>query len=144
MTAPSSKNTRSTRILVTDKPEIMAGIAGMRSTGTAFAADAPLAFVVMGDQEQTDLWMVNSAISATVLQFAAEDEGLGTCWMQVEGRPHHNEAPGGISAEEYLHGLIPETKPYRILGVVPAGCHVGEAKPHSVRDDSDKVIFITE
>ena len=76
LTAPSSRNSRSTRFLVVDRHDLIARMAGMRDYGSAFMEGAPLAVVVLGDTAASDLWRVNAAISATVLQLACVDEGL--------------------------------------------------------------------
>lgn len=47
--APSSRNSRSTRLLVVDDPEVVARMASMRDYGSAFMKGAPLAIVVLGD-----------------------------------------------------------------------------------------------
>lgn len=142
LTAPSSKNTKSTRIAVTENKDILARISEMRSTGTTFVKDAPLAFFILGDDTETDLWKENCAISATVLQFAAESLGLGSCWVHVNGRPHREEDPEGMTAAEYLHKHIPALGTYRILCIVTAGYPEMRHKPHEMAADPDKVFFI--
>lgn len=139
LTAPSSKNCRSTRIGYTDNPEILQAVSEMRSAGSAFVGDAPLAFFILADDSDTDLWRENCSISATVLQFAAEDLGLGTCWVHVHGRPHRNEEPDGVTAAQYLKERIPALEPYRILCVVACGYPAVRHTPHSPKpDDGDK------
>lgn len=142
LTAPSSKNTRSTRIAVSNDKLVLAKIAAMRSTGSAFVKEAPLVFFIMADDSLTDLWRENCAISATILQLAAEDIGLGSCWVHVNGRPYSNDEPEGKTAEDYLRLEIPELAPYRILCVVALGYPSTDTMPHFPHDDSDKVIFI--
>ena len=142
LTAPSSKNTRSTRLAVSDDKLILAKIAAMRSSGSAFVKDAPLVFFIMADDSLTDLWRENCAISATFLQLAAEDLGLGSCWVHVNGRPYSNDEPEGKTAEDYLRHEIPALAPYRILCVVAVGYPAAEPRPHETRDDSDKIINI--
>ncbi|MCL2561108.1 MAG: nitroreductase family protein [Rikenellaceae bacterium] len=141
-TAPSSRNLRTTRIAVSRDRGVLAAVAQMRSRGSAFVADAPLAFFIMGDDAQTDLWRENCAISATMLQFAAEDAGLGSCWVHVHGRPHDENAPDGMTAEQYLRANIPSLPPYPVLCVVAAGYSAETPAPHAMRDDSDKVFNI--
>ena len=86
LTAPSARNTRTTRFLVVDNPALVARMADMRDYGSAFLKGVPAAVVVLGDTTTSDLWRENAAISATVLQLAAVDEGLGSCWVHVCGR----------------------------------------------------------
>lgn len=142
LTAPSSKNTRSTRIAFSDDKLVLAKVAAMRSTGSAFVKDAPLVFFIMGDDSLTDLWRENCAISATYLQLAAEDLGLGSCWVHVNGRPYSSDEPEGKTAEDYLRHEIPALAPYRILCAVAVGRPAAETRPHQLRDDSDKIITI--
>ena len=141
-TAPSSKNSRTTRIAVSSDKEILRTISLMRSSGSAFVKDAPMVFIIMGDDSQTDLWRENSSISATVLQYAAESLGLGSCWVHVNGRPHSEDDPGGLTAEEYLRKNIPALPNYRILCVIAAGYPAAEHTPRVPQDNSGKVFFI--
>lgn len=141
-TAPSSKNLRTTRIAVTEDKKILEIISRMRSRGSLFVKDAPLAFIVMGDDSQTDLWRENCAISATVLQFAAESLGMGSCWVHVNGRPHNEENPYDKTAVDYLRENIPGLPGFKIMCVVAAGYPLEPSAPHSPKADSDKVVFL--
>lgn len=141
-TAPSSKNTRSTRLAVIRDKEVLARMAEMRTTGSAFVKDAPAAIVVMGDPALTDLWVENCAITATIIQLAAEALGLGSCWVHVNGRLHAEHQPEKGTAGEYLHTFLSVPKNYNILCVIVLGYPSDSPKPRSERDDSDKVFFI--
>lgn len=142
LTAPSSKNLRTTRIAVIRDAQTLEIVSKMRSRGSSFVAHAPVAFVVMGDDTQTDMWRENCAISATVLQFAAESLGLGSCWVQVAGRPHSEDDPDGTTAGEYLRENIPGLPPFPALCVVAAGYPAERHKPHELEIDRDKVFFL--
>ncbi|MDR2912140.1 MAG: nitroreductase family protein [Alistipes sp.] len=141
LTAPSSKNTRSTRFMVVGDPETLGRIARMRDFGSAFLADVPCAVVVAGDN-QTDLWVDNAAISATILQLAAEEAGLGSCWVHVNGRPQRREEPDGPTATEHLREFLPLPAEWNPLCVVALGYPADSPKPHSEKDDSDKIIWL--
>lgn len=93
LSAPSARNTRTTRFLVVDDPALVARMAEMRDYGSAFLKGAPLAVLVLGDTSASDLWRENAAISATVLQLACVDEGLASCWVHVNGRPAARTPP---------------------------------------------------
>ena len=112
LSAPSARNTRTTRFLVVDDPALVARMAEMRDYGSAFLKGAPLAVLVLGDTSASDLWRENAAISATVLQLACVDEGLASCWVHVNGRPRRKDATAGERAADYLRTFLP----------VPAGC----------------------
>lgn len=107
LTAPSARNTRTTRFLVVDNPELVARMADMRDYGSGFMKNAPLAIVVLGETSTSDLWRENAAISATVLHLACVDEGLGSCWVHINGRPRRKDDPQGETAADYLRTFLP-------------------------------------
>ncbi|GHV01288.1 NAD(P)H nitroreductase [Bacteroidia bacterium] len=142
MTAPSSKNSCSTRLAVVRDRDTIARLSLTRTRGSAFVADAPLVVVVMGDEQASDMWLDNCAISATILQLTAESLGLGSCWVHVNARPHSDENPGGMTAEEYIHTLIPASTPFRIECMVAVGFPAEEPHLRREHDHSDKVIMV--
>ncbi len=142
LTAPSSKSTRSTRFMVVGEPEILERISRMRDFGSAFLADAPCAVLVMGDSAATDLWVDNAAISATILQLAVQEAGLGSCWVHVNGRPQRRDEPGGATAEDWLREFLPIPTGWKPLCVIALGYPADTPKPHAERDDSDKTIWL--
>ncbi|MDR2883335.1 MAG: nitroreductase family protein [Alistipes sp.] len=142
LTAPSSKNTRSTRFMVVDAPVTLERISQMRDFGSSLIATAPCAVIVSGDASATDLWVDNAAISATILQLAAEEAGLGSCWVHVNGRSQRREDPDGPDAEEYLRGFLSLPADWRPLCVVALGYPLEPSKPHHERDDADKIIWL--
>lgn len=142
LTAPSSKSTRSTRFMVVDKPDMMAKIAEMRDFGSSFVKEAPCGVLVMGDATATDLWVDNASISATLLQLAAEEAGLGSCWVHVNGRPRLLKEPEAGNAADYLKTFLPIPEGCLPLCFVALGYPAATPKPHAERDDSDKVIWL--
>lgn len=141
-TAPSSRNSRSTRIFVVENPDIIAQMAQMRDYGSAFMKNAPLAFVIAGDTSLTDLWSVNCAISTTMLQLACVEEGLASCWVHVDGRPRLKDEPDGAQAIDLLRTLLPLPEGYEVLCVVAAGYSdfVPAALPE--HDDMANVVWV--
>lgn len=119
--APSSRNSRSTRLWVTEDKALLEHIAQMRDYGAAFVRGASAAVLVMGDSAVSDLWEVNCAISATTLQLAVVDEGLASCWVHVAGRPCLKDEPEGRQAEEHLREKIALPESYRVLCVIALG-----------------------
>lgn len=112
LSAPSARNTHSTRLLMVDDRDLITRMAQMRDYGSAFMKQAPLAIVVLGEPAVCDLWRENCAIAAAYLQLACVDEGLASCWVHVDGRPRLREVPQGEQAIDYLRTFLP----------IPAGC----------------------
>lgn len=142
MTAPSSKNSHSSRFLVVTQKEALEKMSLIRSYGSALLKDAPMAIVIMGDSSLTDLWGENCAISATIMQLCAESEGLGSCWVHVHNRPHHDDNPTGISAEDYLRTVIEIPDNYRILCIVAMGYAIDQIPDRKPRDYSNMVTYL--
>lgn len=140
LTAPSSRNTRSTRLLVVDDPALVTRMAAMRDYGSAFLAGAPLAVVVLGDRTKTDLWAINAAISATVLHLAAVDAGLASCWVHIAGRPRRREEPDGEQAADYLRGFLPIPAACEPLCAVVMGYSDFRPAPLPPADEREQII----
>lgn len=141
-TAPSSKSTRSTRYIVVNRPELMEKMSKMRDHGASFLRNAPIGIIVLGDTEASDLWDINATISTTILQLAAEEHGLGSCWVQVKDRPRIADDPSAGTAEEWLRSIVDIPATWRPLCVVALGYPEAPLKPHNPTDDSDKVIYV--
>lgn len=140
LTAPSARNTRTTCFLVVDDPALVARMADMRDYGSAFLKGAPLAILVLGETSESDLWRENAAISATVLQLACVDEGLGSCWVHVHGRPRRKEAPEGEKAADYLRSFLPipdSCEPLCAVAIGYSDFHPAPLPPH---DDQARII----
>ena len=136
LTAPSARNTRTTRLLAIDDADVIRRISAMRDYGSAFVEGAPLVIAVMGDRTGSDLWLDNAAISATIMQLAAVDEGLASCWVHVNGRPRLKDDPSAGSAEEYLRTFLPIPAECSVLCVVAIGYAAAAPKPLPDHDDS--------
>lgn len=140
LTAPSARNTRSTRLMVVDDPALVARMADMRDYGAGFIKNAPMAILVMGDTKQSDLWRVNGSIAATMLQLACVDEGLASCWVHVDGRPRRKDAPDGESAADYLRGFLHIPEGCEPLCAIALGYSDFRPAPLPESDDAQRVI----
>ena len=139
--APSSRNSRSTRLWVVEQPELLQHIADMRDYGSAFVKNAAAAILVMGDKTATDLWVDNCAISATILQMAIVDEGLASCWVHVNDRPCLKDEPEGAKADDYLRNLLGLSDNYGILCAVALGYSDFEPKPLPPYEGEERVMW---
>ena len=140
LSAPSARNTRTTRFLVVDDPVLVARMAEMRDYGSAFLKGAPLAVLVLGDTSASDLWRENAAISATVLQLACVDEGLASCWVHVDGRPRRKDDPEGGRAADYLRTFLPIPEGCEPLCAVALGDSDFRPAPLPAADDEARIL----
>ena len=121
MTAPSSRNTRSTGFMIVEDKSLLEAIAEMRESGSAFVKDAAAAIVVLGDADKTDLWVENCSISATYLMLSAVEKGLGSCWVHVNGRLRDKKDESKGYAEQYVRDLLGIKDNMRILCIIALG-----------------------
>ena len=139
--APSSRNSRSTRLVVVEDSALLEKMSQMRDYGSAFMKDAQAAIVVIGDKNATDLWLDNCAITATILQLAVVDEGLVSCWVHVNDRPCLKDVPEGAKADDYLRELLGISDNYGILCAVALGYSDFEPKPLPPYEGEERVIW---
>lgn len=121
MTAPSSRNSRSTGFMIVEDKSVLEAISEMRESGSAFVKDAAAAIVVLGDAGKTDLWVDNASISTTYLMLSAVDKGLGSCWVHVNGRPRSKTDASKGMAEDYLRELLGIKDNMNVLCVLALG-----------------------
>ncbi|MBO5771052.1 MAG: nitroreductase family protein [Alistipes sp.] len=143
LTAPSSRNMRTSRFIIVDDRETLAALSEMRDYGSSFMKDAPAAIVVAADTTKTDLWRENCAISATMLSLAAVDAGLASCWVHVGGRPRLKDEPQGPQAEDYVRSLIAIPAEWSVECVIALGYSDFEPKPLPDHDDSEAIVWHT-
>ena len=141
LTAPSSRNTRSTRLMVVTDKSLLEKMAGMRDYGSAFMKDAPAAIVVMGDKRASDLWLDNCVITTTILQLAVVDEGMASCWVHINDRPCLKDEPEGRKADDYLRELLGIPEHYGLLCAVALGYSDFEPKPLPEYEGEERVMW---
>ena len=76
--APSSKNTRSTRLMAVTDLKRAHALGALRDWRSSLWEEAGAAIVVLGDEEASPMWQTNASIMAAVLQLALVNEGLAS------------------------------------------------------------------
>lgn len=142
LTAPSSRNMRTSRFIIVDDKATIERLSKMRDYGSEFMKDAPAAIIVAADTTKTDLWRENCAISATILQLATVDAGLASCWVHVEGRPRLKDNPEGEQAIDYLRTFIDLPEDWAVECVIALGYTDYQPKPLPEHDDSGSISWL--
>lgn len=86
--SPSSRGLKPWEFVVVTEQETLARLSQAKPHGASFLKNAPLAVVVCADPEKCDVWVEDCAIASILLQLAATDIGLGSCWIQIRLREH--------------------------------------------------------
>ena len=140
--APSSKNTRSTRLMAVTNLDRVHALGRLRDWGSSLLEEAGAAIVVMGDPEVSPMWETNAAIMATVLQLALVEEGLASCWVHVGDYLTLKDEPTSQRSEDYVKEVLPEIpREYRILSVISIGYADYTPKPLPEYEGPERIMF---
>lgn len=121
---PTSRGRCPWEFIVVTEPELLVKLGKAKEHGSAFLGGAPLAIVVAANATKSDVWTEDCSIAAMVIQLAAEELGLGSCWAQIRLRPHN----AGCSAEQYLKEML------GLPGSHVVECVIGIGYPAEVKD----------
>lgn len=123
--APSSKGKHAWHFIVVDDKAMLEKLSMCKAQGSDFLAGAPIAVVVVGDPEQSDVWIEDASVAATILLYQAEDLGLGACWIQVRER----YTAEGEPSDNIVRFLLDIPEPLRVLSIIAIGHKGMERKP---------------
>ena len=73
-------------------------------------------------------------------KLAAVDEGLGSCWVHVCGRPRRKDDPEGEQAADYLRTFLPIPEGCEPLCVIALGYSDFHPAPLPETDDAKRII----
>lgn len=123
--SPSSKGKHAWHFVVVDDKDMLCALSQCKAAGADFVKDAPMAIVVVGDPTESDVWIEDASVAATVLLYQAEDLGLGACWVQVRQRTTADGEPAENIVRHLLN--IPDEM---VPAIIVAVGHKGmERKP---------------
>ena len=144
LTAPSSRNMRTSRFIIVDDKPTLEKLSKMRDYGSEFMKDAAAAIIIAADTTKTDLWRENCAISATIMQLAVVDAGLASCWVHIGGRPRLKDEPNGEQAEDYIRTFIDVPADWSLECAIALGYSDYTPKPLPDHDDSASIVWHTK
>lgn len=127
---PTSRGLNPWEFIVVTDPELLEQLGSAKEHGSAFLAGAPLAIVVAADTTKSDVWTEDCSIAAMVIQLAAEELSLGSCWAQIRLRPHSADR----SAEQYLQELLGLPASHAVECVIGIGSPAEEKAGHASAD----------
>ncbi len=115
--APSSRSIRPWQFIAVTDEELLRQLSFCREPGPRFLAEAPLAVVVVADQQASDVWVEDASIAASFIQLSAQDLELGSCWIQVRERNHTKDETAG----EYIRNILEIPEHYRVECIIAIG-----------------------
>jgi len=115
--SPASKSSNPWEFVVVQNAETIQQLADCKEHGAALLKTATLAIVVCADPQKSDVWVEDCSIASIYLQLAAEDLGLGSCWVQVRKRFHKS----GILAADYVKQVLNIPENIEIESIIAIG-----------------------
>ena len=85
--------------------------------GAVCLEGAALGIVICADSAQSDVWIEDCSVAATMLTFAAEELELGSCWVQIRNRNHSDT----ISAEAYVREILAIPEHISVASIIAVG-----------------------
>lgn len=137
MMTPSSRNLRSTELIVVTGKEALSALASAKAGGTMLES-ASHAIVVIGNSQKSDAWIEDSSIAMTQMMLMAAELGLGTCWIHCRNR----ESTVGVNSEQYVKELLDIPEAYSVLSILSIGVPVSAPAPRDISEmESHKIHY---
>ena len=115
--SPSGHRIRPWDFIVVEDKETLKALSVSKASGAALIEGATVAIVVAADITKTDVWIEDCSIATIIMQLAAEELGLGSCWVQIRMR---KDAEGNDATENVKRILnLPEN--HSVLSIVAIG-----------------------
>ena len=116
-------------IVVEDKRTLKA-LSVSKASGATLIEKAAAAIVITADTTKTDVWIEDCSIASINMQLAAEELGLGSCWVQIRLR----EDSEGNSANGNVKLLLGIPEQFSVLSIIALGHKEHESQPFDEND----------
>lgn len=126
--SPTGKNTRAWHFIAVEDPEMLERLSHCKSSGALPVARCKLAVVVAVDVTESQTWIEDGSIAAAYMMLQARELGIGSCWIEVNGRLDE----GGTPAEDIVGELLEMPEQVQALCIVTFGYPDEERQPQNV------------
>lgn len=131
--SPTSKNSRPWEFILIEDKATLEALSFSKPQGSKFIKYAALAIVVLANPDKSDVWIEDASIASIYLQLAAEDLGLGSCWVQIRKRSHDS----GIKSEQYIKRTLDIPDHLMVESIIAIGFKDEDNQP-SIRPPFDQ------
>ena len=128
--SPSSRSLNPWEFVVVTDRLLLEKLALAKPHGSSFVKGAAAAIIIFADLDTADTWIEDATIATLYAQLSAESMGLGSCWVQLRGRPHNDQQ----SSEEYVAQLLGIPSNLKILSMAVLGYPDEEKAPHKTEE----------
>ncbi|MFA8299072.1 MAG: nitroreductase family protein [Hyphomicrobiales bacterium] len=124
--SPTSKDSRPWEFIFVDERELIDKMSECKPAGSQFMKHAPLALVVMAEENKSQAWIEDTVIAANNIQNTAESIDVGSCWVQIRGRMYDDNT----TSEEYIRTLFNIPDHFKIECIIALGYKEMQRPPH--------------
>lgn len=125
--SPTGKNARAWHFIAVDDRDTLAALSRCKRAGALPVAKSALTICVCVDITASETWIEDGSIAASYMMLQARDLGIGSCWIEVNGRL----AEDGTPAEEVVSEILGLPEQIQPLCLVSLGLPDEERKPQN-------------
>lgn len=130
--APTSRNRKPCEFYIIRDRNKLKELSSAKQAGGQFLADAAAAIAVFADEDKADTWVEDSSIALAYMNLMAEEQGIGSCWIQM----HLRKDADNSDAEDNCRRILGAPERSRIVGILALGIPA-EHREQIALDDLD-------
>ena len=132
---PSSKNLRSTELLVVEDRSTLQALARCKPHFADMLNGATAAIVVMGHLD-SHAWVEDASLALLAMMLQAEELGLGSCWVQVRHMVSETLGEDGqpLTSHQYLQQLLDLPPEVEVEAILALGHPARELRPRTLEE----------
>lgn len=115
--SPSSRGIKPWEFVTVSDGGVLEKLSVSKQYGSKFLSGAPVGIVVIGDKNASDVWIEDTSIASLIIQLAAQDLGLGSCWIQIRERLQSENQ----KSEDYIREVLNIPENYGVLSIIALG-----------------------
>ncbi|MGL6064164.1 MAG: nitroreductase family protein [Fusobacteriaceae bacterium] len=138
LVSPSGRNKKPYEFILVKDKDILKKLSVAKKMGGKLIEEAPLAIVVLGNKNVTDLWIEDCSIASTLIQLKAWELGIGSCWVQIRTRNDDSD----ICSETVVKKLLDIPEELGVLCILALGYPDENKQPYEDKDMDFKKIHM--
>lgn len=131
--SPTGKNKRPWHFICVDDRDTLVKLSHCKGYGASTVGRCAMAIAVCIDVTESETWIEDGSIAAAYMMLQARELGIGSCWIEINGRLAEDGTPAEDVVAETLH--LPEQ--IQPLCFVTLGYPAEERQPQNV----DKLLW---
>lgn len=136
--SPSGRRLRPWEFIIVNDKEKIEKLSDSKEHGSQLLKGAPLAIAVLADEKVCDTWIEDCSIACTFIQLEAEEQDLGSCWIQIRMRTDKEN----IISEDRVKNILDIPKNLRVEALIAIGYKDEEKKGYTKSDlDFSKISY---